>query len=697
MKKHPHPTVRSHHEVSHVLQQMIDTKRKVNLFIDSKKLKYPLLEFHDNCLFVSFPKIFQMKYRKIAATHIKVSFFVEGKIYYCHCKVLGFGTFAGEEAIRLRFPGFLTVDDEYDLGDVYVEQKIEVRFTSFDDGQQRKGAMVNMGNKGLDLTSGDSEPIHKQLNEGVEVEVHFALTDDWVVEGIGKVLYFHEDENIAGIEFTRMLKSQEEAQRLADWILEARRLKKSNAGHFVAPGSREAKRLMKQAAAKGEGQPDLEIPREDDNRPVLHQGAVKVLLVSENIELIYRMGDALKETYGVLKNRGDLNDVVNICKFLKPKLILIDERHKVGHGFDLCRRFTNSPRGDVPVLMMGSSKDREEKANRALRDGAAGFLVVDPFDAGKTLAKVNEAFEVFVPPEPVAKPSSASAKSHDFEPWLHEGPAPLLIAATDAGLIERMGLTLKLGHGVLRTRGTAKSIQKMAQKEKPHLVLMHETLKDGNGFDICQKLVAGPLKEIPVLMIGSDADLRTKQNEAVQAGAVDYLVVEPYDGLSLMEKATQTMELFAPPDDAPEAGSGANVSLLDDYSDSLWHEAEPFVLVAGEDRVLLDKIGDALKSKYGVLFSKGAVGNIELLAQMYDTHLIILSEKLGKTSGFDVARRLTSGPLEDIPVVIMGNQKDLSRMKNLAVKEGAVEYLLCDPFIKELFYSQIREVMNMFG
>ncbi|CAM2005766.1 hypothetical protein [Acanthopleuribacter pedis] len=704
MKKHPHPKVRSHHELSHVMQTMIAGTQKANLFIEGKKIRGSLLEFNETCLFFQFPKLFQLKFRNIAATHIKVSFFVEGKIYYSLSKVLGFGKFAGEEAIRLKFPGYLSIDDEYGLADVYTESKIPLVFTSFDDGQKRKGSMVNFGKKGIDFVAADGgEAVHKSLSVGTEVAFHFELRPNQETVCKAKVLYIHEDEGIAGAGFLDFPKDEAEEKSVSEWILQCRRLQKLNANHFVLPGSREAKKIEKLAArAAGNTEEEDEKMPKEDNRPVLFPGDPKVLIVSDNFDRVVKLGRALKKDFGILKNNGELNDVVNVCKFLKPSMLLIDEQYRVGHGFELCSRFSKSPRADLPVIMVGTEKDREEKENRAMREGAAGFLVIDPLNNEQFLQRVRENFELFVGPlnaakakaKPKEKPKKKTIEVHDFEPVRNQGPKPILICTPDEDLLERCAITLEAKHGILRTRGIPKKIQAIVSEHKPALILLHEQLDHRDGFETCDQLMKAGITETPMLIIGSGKDLRVKQNKALQCGAVDYLVTDPYDGILVQQKVTETLALFCAEENPPVESHQPD--LTQDYPDTKWREGQSYVLFGSENRPLLEKIGHALGDHTGILFSKGPLGNIEMLAQLYDTTLIVLDEKMGSVTGFDIAKRLTSGPLEEIPVVIMGKSNDLKKMKNLAVREGALEYLPYEPFVKDLFLGQIRDVLSMF-
>jgi CheY-like chemotaxis protein len=76
------------------------------------------------------------------------------------------------------------------------------------------------------------------------------------------------------------------------------------------------------------------------------------------------------------------------------------------------------------------------------------------------------------------------------------------------------------------------------------LVLIHQKLRAGTAMERCRRLVQDEACPLPVLLAGTDEDADLKRNRAVAAGAVDYLVMEPFHVLSVIRTLDQTLKLF---------------------------------------------------------------------------------------------------------------------------------------------------------
>lgn len=99
------------------------------------------------------------------------------------------------------------------------------------------------------------------------------------------------------------------------------------------------------------------------------------------------------------------------------------------------------------------------------------------------------------------------------------GPGPLRPALRDLGVDEQ-------GWGRVR------------------LVLIHQKLRAGTAMERCRRLVQDEACPLPVLLAGTDEDADLKRNRAVAAGAVDYLVVEPFQILTVLRTLDQTLKMF---------------------------------------------------------------------------------------------------------------------------------------------------------
>ena len=77
------------------------------------------------------------------------------------------------------------------------------------------------------------------------------------------------------------------------------------------------------------------------------------------------------------------------------------------------------------------------------------------------------------------------------------------------------------------------------------LVLIHHHLRSGSPLERCRRLTQDEGCPLPVLLVGTDEEANLKRNRAMAAGAVDYLVVEPFHVLSVLRTLDETLRLFS--------------------------------------------------------------------------------------------------------------------------------------------------------
>ena len=76
------------------------------------------------------------------------------------------------------------------------------------------------------------------------------------------------------------------------------------------------------------------------------------------------------------------------------------------------------------------------------------------------------------------------------------------------------------------------------------LILIHHKLRTGTAMERCRRLTQDEACPLPVLLIGTDEDADLKRNRAIMAGAVDFLVVEPFHVLTVLHTLDETLRLF---------------------------------------------------------------------------------------------------------------------------------------------------------
>ena len=76
------------------------------------------------------------------------------------------------------------------------------------------------------------------------------------------------------------------------------------------------------------------------------------------------------------------------------------------------------------------------------------------------------------------------------------------------------------------------------------LVLVNHHLRIASPLEVVKQLAGSEGCPLPLLICGSDEDAEVKRNRAIAAGAVDYLVVEPFHVLKVMKAVDDTLKMF---------------------------------------------------------------------------------------------------------------------------------------------------------
>ncbi|MBK8793495.1 MAG: hypothetical protein IPN59_10130 [Holophaga sp.] len=76
------------------------------------------------------------------------------------------------------------------------------------------------------------------------------------------------------------------------------------------------------------------------------------------------------------------------------------------------------------------------------------------------------------------------------------------------------------------------------------LILIHNRLRLASRLELARQLAEQEKCPLPILIAGTDEDLDLKRLRAVEAGAVDYLAVEPFKILSVLKKLDEMIQLF---------------------------------------------------------------------------------------------------------------------------------------------------------
>jgi len=362
------------------------------------KTRCPVLGLEGASLFVAMTAAERERQGVRLKQNVKISLYYEGKECYGGARVLGAGRFDEREALRLSLPGAMTLNDDFCLTYFHLMPRKEVVFTSTMN-QLCTGALVNIGIKGVDIKSKESQPIKELLAIDRETQLGFELEKGLHFAVKGRVLYVQNlEEQLIGIEFLDADRDLE--AKLNQWIAEQTQVKQDKDRRFLEArkkgGGRRAaeaasastgdEAVAEGAAEVGSGEPSVR----DDFQPVLREGNPKVLVLSKDEALIERLGKCLMRKYGVLRSKGRFANVKELIAHYRPGMILIHERLGMVSGFDLAQTILSHADEERFIMIMGDGENEVEKSNQAVRAGAIDYLVVEPFKTLPVFKKIDE-------------------------------------------------------------------------------------------------------------------------------------------------------------------------------------------------------------------------------------------------------------------------------------------------------------------
>ena len=76
------------------------------------------------------------------------------------------------------------------------------------------------------------------------------------------------------------------------------------------------------------------------------------------------------------------------------------------------------------------------------------------------------------------------------------------------------------------------------------LLLVHQRLRVSSGLELTRELVHEEHCPLPILVVGLEDDVPIKRNRAIAAGAVDFISVEPFHVIRVMQAIEDTFRMF---------------------------------------------------------------------------------------------------------------------------------------------------------
>lgn len=128
---------------------------------------------------------------------------------------------------------------------------------------------------------------------------------------------------------------------------------------------------------------------------------------------------------------------------------------------------------------------------------------------------------------------------------------PLILLLTERAdfaqrLSEALGRKFGLAH-LDYVKGPLKAqLSELGAEEgwgRVRLLLLHNQMRLTSPLELCRQVVEKEKCPLPILLLGGEEDADKKRVRAIEAGAVDYLVVEPFKVLQVLKKIDETMAL----------------------------------------------------------------------------------------------------------------------------------------------------------
>jgi two-component system, sensor histidine kinase and response regulator len=248
-----------------------------------------------------------------------------------------------------------------------------------------------------------------------------------------------------------------------------------------------------------------------------------------------------------------------------------------------------------------------------------------------------------------------------------------------------------------------------AARIPPDLILLDVNMPEMNGYEVCERLKAGDLADIPVIFLSALSETQDKL-KAFHSGAVDYISkpfqfeevharVETHLNLHQLQRALKTQNemleqaVAARTRELGEANQRLTIldSAKNDFLNLISHEFRtPLNGLLGAGEMILGRMpsteetgeiqeifDESRRRMLAILDDALLLTEIDVNAEQFRSAQVSFREALGRsivqTAEFAQSHRVTFAPLPDCPDLVLGDEELLVRALH-ALLETAVRF-----------------------
>ncbi len=231
---------------------------------------------------------------------------------------------------------------------------------------------------------------------------------------------------------------------------------------------------------------------------------------------------------------------------------------------------------------------------------------------------------------------------------------------------------------------------KIAEEEKPDVILLDVMMPGMDGFEVCERLKSNPVTvHIPVIMVTALTDA-TDRVRGLESGADDFLS-KPVNDVALMSRLRSLIRLKMIVDEWQIRENTANqLGVMDDKKTMMAESVENAKVLIIEDNTMENsKMAETLK-RDNAKVTAVTVGERAIEEAKYeDFDLIVVSLNMIDEDGLRLCSFFRSNErTRSVPILMVGEEQDMKRIAQ-GLEIGAHDYIL-RPLDRNEFLARIR-------